>query len=180
MESEQRLLTEIKRGNRLAMRRLYDRYSGYAVAVGLRYVADHDTVQDILQDSFVKVFTAIEKFDYRGEGSLKSWIMRIVVNESLNYLKKNSRLTFTESMLDIADEPEPDTESIPLHTILQMIQQLPSGYRAVFNMFVFEQMSHKEIAAELGITPSTSASQYFRAKNMLAKMIQEYKKTTAI
>ena len=66
------------------MRRLYERYSGYAMAVGLRYIADRDAVQDVLQDSFVKVFAAINGFRYRGEGSLKAWVMRIVANESLN------------------------------------------------------------------------------------------------
>ena len=140
------------------MRRLYERYSGYAMAVGLRYIADRDAVQDVLQDSFVKVFAAINGFSYRGEGSLKAWVMRIVANEV----------------------GEVDVKNIPMSVVMQMIQQLPAGYRTVFNQFVFEEKSHREIASDLGIKESTSASQYFRAKNLLAKMIQEYSKTTTI
>ena len=181
METEKSLLEAILQGKRTAMRRLYERYSGYAMAVGLRYIADRDAVQDVLQDSFVKVFAAIDGFGYRGEGSLKAWVMRIVANESLNYLKQNQRLQFVDEMPDVADEDEEvDVKNIPMSVVMQMIQQLPAGYRTVFNQFVFEEKSHREIASDLGIKESTSASQYFRAKNLLAKMIQEYSKTTTI
>lgn len=181
METEKSLLEAILQGKRTAMRRLYERYSGYAMAVGLRYIADRDAVQDVLQDSFVKVFAAINGFGYRGEGSLKAWVMRIVANESLNYLKQNQRLQFVDEMPDVADEDEEvDVKNIPMSVVMQMIQQLPAGYRTVFNQFVFEEKSHREIASDLGIKESTSASQYFRAKNLLAKMIQEYSKTTTI
>lgn len=181
METEKSLLEAILQGKRTAMRRLYERYSGYAMAVGLRYIADRDAVQDVLQDSFVKVFAAIDRFGYRGEGSLKAWVMRIVANESLNYLKQNQRLQFVDEMPDVADEDEEvDVRNIPMSVVMQMIQQLPAGYRTVFNQFVFEEKSHREIASDLGIKESTSASQYFRAKNLLAKMIQEYSKTTTI
>ena len=162
------------------MRQLYERYSGYAMAVGLRYIPNRDAVQDVLQDSFVKVFTSIDRFEYRGEGSLKAWVMRIVANESLNYLRINNRLRMTDELPEVAEEPEVDSTNLPMPVMMQMIQQLPDGYRTVFNQFVFEQKSHKEIAAELGIKESTSASQYFRAKNMLAKMIKEYTKAKAI
>lgn len=181
METEKSLLEAILQGKRTAMRRLYERYSGYAMAVGLRYIADRDAVQDVLQDSFVKVFAAIDGFGYRGEGSLKAWVMRIVANESLNYLKQNQRLQFVDEMPDVADEDEEvDVKNVPMSVVMQMIQQLPAGYRTVFNQFVFEEKSHREIASDLGIKESTSASQYFRAKNLLAKMIQEYSKTTTI
>lgn len=181
METEKSLLEAILQGKRTAMRRLYERYSGYAMAVGLRYIADRDAVQDVLQDSFVKVFAAINGFGYRGEGSLKAWVMRIVANESLNYLKQNQRLQFVDEVPDVADEDEEvDVKNIPMSVVMQMIQQLPAGYRTVFNQFVFEEKSHREIASDLGIKESTSASQYFRAKNLLAKMIQEYSKTTTI
>lgn len=181
METEKSLLEAILQGKRTAMRRLYERYSGYAMAVGLRYIADRDAVQDVLQDSFVKVFAAIDRFGYRGEGSLKAWVMRIVANESLNYHKQNQRLQFVDEMPDVADEDEEvDVKNIPMSVVMQMIQQLPAGYRTVFNQFVFEEKSHREIASDLGIKESTSASQYFRAKNLLAKMIQEYTKATRI
>ena len=90
------------------MRELYDRYSGYATAVCLRYIPNKDEVEDVMQDSFVKIFTSIDKFELRGEGSLKSWIARIVANESLDYIRRNGRLSFTDEIPDEAEE-EPVT-----------------------------------------------------------------------
>lgn len=175
MKSEKRLLNDIKKGDRAAMRELYDRYSGYATAVCLRYIPNKDEVEDVMQDSFVKIFTSIDKFELRGEGSLKSWIARIVANESLDYIRRNGRLSFTDEIPDEAEE-EPDIDTISDETLMEMIGRLPDGYRVVLNMYVFGQMSHKEIAEKLGIKIGTSASQFFHAKKMLAKMINDYKK----
>ena len=180
MKSEQELLQAINGGSKVAMRELYERYSGYAMAVGLRYMADADAVKDVLQDSFVKIFTSIEAFEYRGEGSLKAWVLRIVANEALTQLRKLHRFSVTQEIPDMPDEPLPEVEQVPMSVIMQFIERLPVGYRTVFNLFVFEQRSHKEIAFLLGIKENSSASQYFRAKNMLAKMIDEYKKTAKI
>ena len=82
METERQLLDAILGGESQAMRRLYDRFSGYTMAIALRYVPDRDDVRDVLQDSFVSVLTSIRQFDYRGEGSLKSWVARIVANRA--------------------------------------------------------------------------------------------------
>lgn len=179
METEKQLLTAILNGNQQAMRQLYERYCGYAMTVALRYIPDRDAVQDVLQDSFVKAFSAIQRFKYRGEGSLKAWLMRIVANQSLTYLRENQRLQVTNDLIDVPDnehEEEVDTRQLPIDVLLKMIQQLPDGYRTVFNLFVFEQKSHQEIAHTLGIKENSSASQFFRAKNMLARMINDYKR----
>lgn len=176
MKPEERLLSEIRSGDRAAMRRLYDRYSTYAMAVCLRYVPDKDEAKDVLQDSFVKILTSVGSFEYRGEGSLRSWIARIVTNESLSFLRRSSRLTFTDDIPDTAEPDPPDIERPSEDCLMEMIGQLPDGYRAVLNMYVFSQMSHKEIARQLGIKESTSASQLFHAKKMLAKMINDYNK----
>lgn len=157
------------------MHELYSRYGGLAAAVARRYVADEDASNDVLQDAFVKVFTSICGFDYRGEGSLKAWVMRIVTNEALTYLRRNSRLTFTDDVPDEPDE-EPEVEKVPPAELNRMIARLPTGYRTVLNLYVFEEKSHKEISQMLGIGESSSASQYLRAKRMLAKMIKEYEK----
>ena len=87
MESEKQLLDDILSGSRDAMHLLYDRYIGYVMAVGLRYVPDRDEVRDVVQDSFVKIFSSISRFEYRGEGSLKGWMLRIVANEAISYAK---------------------------------------------------------------------------------------------
>ena len=166
MESEKQLLDDILSGSRDAMHRLYDRYIGYVMAVGLRYVPDRDEVRDVVQDSFVKIFSSISRFEYRGEGSLKGWMLRIVANEAISYAKAKTKFVFT------------DVERVPPDVLTRLIGTLPDGYRLVLNMYVFEQKSHKEIAAELGIKESTSASQYLRAKKLLATRIKNYLKNT--
>lgn len=158
------------------MRRLYDQYSKYAMAVCLRYVPDRDDVKDVMQDSFVKIFTSLAGFEYRGEGSLKSWIARIVSNEALDHVRRNGRYTFTDDIPDGTDYSDPDIDGVSDDALAEMIGRLPDGYRMVLNMYVFGGMSHKEIAAKLGIAVGTSASQYYHAKRLLAKMINDYKK----
>ena len=150
------------------------------MATALRYVADRDDACDVVQDSFVKIFQSIGQFEYRGEGSLRSWVTRIVVNEALGLLRRKSGLTFTDDIPDTADDEEPDISQVSDEQLATLIAALPEGYRVVLNMYVFGEMSHKEIAAELGISPSTSASQFFHAKKMLARMINEYRRKDII
>lgn len=174
MESEKLLLHDIKGGSRAAMHRLYDRYVGYAMAVALRYVPLRDDAEDVVQDSFVKLFSGIANFEYRGEGSLKAWLLRIVANEAISFTRRQSRITFVDEVPEDVSDDEPEVERVPPAVLMKMIGELPEGYRLVLNMFVFEQRSHKEIADLLGIKESTSASQYLRAKKFLAKKINEY------
>ena len=177
METERQLLDAIRGGERAAMRRLYDRYSGYAMAVGLRYIPERDAVHDVLQDSFVSILSSIGRFDYRGEGSLKSWIARIVSNQSINYLRDNQRFVLTGDIPDEADAAdEPDVGGVPPDVLIEMIGRLPDNYRTVLNLFVFEHRPHREIARLMGIKESTSSSLFFRAKRMLARIIKEYLK----
>lgn len=176
LESEKKLLKAIKNGNRDAMHSLYDRYVGYAMAVSLRYVPLRDDAEDIVQDSFVKVFSAIDRFEYRGEGSLKGWILRIVVNAAISFLKQKERFSCVEEFPDEADVGEPDVELVPPDVLTKLIGELPEGYRVVLNLYVFAQMSHKEIANRLGIKEASSASQYLRAKKLLARKIKDYLK----
>ena len=144
----------------------------------MRYIGNDDDVKDVLQDAFVKIFTQINKFSYRGRGSLKAWVSRIVVNESLQFLRQRKTgncLTSTDNLPDLPDE-EPDIGSVSAETIVGLMRKMPDGYRTVLNLFLLEGKSHKEIAGLLGITPSTSASQFHRARNMLARMIKDYKR----
>ena len=178
METERQLLEAIRGGERAALRRLYDRYSGYAMAIGLRYVPERDEVRDVIQDSFVRILTTIGQFDYRGEGSLKSWVSRIVSNRAVDYLRQHQRFMTVDTIPeepDIADEP--DISGIPPDVLTAMIGRLPPNYRTVLNLYVFEQQPHREIARMLGIKESTSSSLFFRAKKMLAKNIKDYLKS---
>ena len=178
MESEKELLDDIFRGSRDAMHRLYERYVGHAMAVALRYAPLHEDAEDVVQDSFIKVFAAIPNFQYRGEGSLKGWLLRIVANEAITCVRQKSKLTLVEEFPDEPLEEEPPVEKIPPAELTKMIGELPDGYRLVLNMYVFEQLSHKEIALRLGIKESSSASQYLRAKKLLATRIKNYLKNT--
>ncbi len=176
--SEHDLLEEFARGDdKSAASKLYRQYSRYLTAICSRYVANDEDVRDIMQDAFLKIFSNLGKFVYRGEGSLKGWMARVVLNESLKFVRDNGRASFAEFDESVADpEDEPSVEDIPSEVIHQYIRELPDGYRMVFNLFVVEGKSHKEIAELLGIKVNTSASQFFKAKAILAKRINQYRK----
>lgn len=163
----------MRRRDKTAMKMLYDRYVGYLTAVCARYIPDDDEVKDILQEAFIKAFQSMDKFTWRGEGSLKAWLTRIVVNDSLKSLRRKKPLPLSATMTESMEE-EPAFEAVPLDVIQGMIRKLPDGYRTVFNLFVFEDKSHKEIASMLGIKENSSASQLFHAKAMLARWIKDY------
>ena len=183
-DPETTLLEQIRHGDKKAMKELYCHYSGYLNAVCSRYIACDEDVRDVLQESFIKIFSSIDKFCYKGDGSLKAWMSKIAVNESLTLLNKKEKLAIVQYGSDIPDtiddnddDEGPDTGDIPVRAIQAMIRKLPTGYRTVFNLYVFEGKSHKEIAEMLNLKESSSASQLHRAKALLAKMIQEYKST---
>lgn len=183
-DPETTLLEQIRHGDKKAMKELYCHYSGYLNAVCSRYIACDEDVRDVLQESFIKIFSSIDKFCYKGDGSLKAWMSKIAVNESLTLLNKKEKLAIMQYGSDIPDtiddnddDEGPDTGDIPVRAIQAMIRKLPTGYRTVFNLYVFEGKSHKEIAEMLNLKESSSASQLHRAKALLAKMIQEYKST---
>ena len=141
-----------------AVRAIYDSCAQYLFAVCRRYVGDPDSAADVLQD-------------------LKSWMRRIVVNEALMYLRNRRRsagLVADEALPDVPDE-DPDVDNVPMPVLQQMIAGLPDGYRTVFNLYVFEGMSHRQIAGALGISENTSYSQVSRAKSLLAAKIKEYR-----
>lgn len=158
------------------MRRFYERYVGLLTAVCSRYVVDPSDVKDILQESFIKIFDKIDSFDFRGEGSVKAWVSRIVVNNSLKSLRGSGRLLPLSGLPEMPDEPETENvrPDLPAEELQGMIKALPDGYRTVFNLFVFEKKSHREIARMLGIKEDSSASQYLRARRMLAAKIKDY------
>lgn len=174
-DKEQLLLRLFDRGDASAMDKLYAEYAEYLTGVAYRYLGNDDDVKDVLQEAFIKIFTKIGSFKYRGKGSLKAWLTRIVINEALMFLRTSPTTSPPlEGSEEVTDSPH--LEGLG-EVIFDFIARLPNGYRTVFNLFAIDGLSHKEIAAELGITPSTSASQYHKARAMLAKMINEYRKT---
>jgi RNA polymerase sigma-70 factor (ECF subfamily) len=173
-DREQELIRKIACGDRNAAGDFYDEYAGYLTAVCLRYVAARDDAKDVLQESFMRIFDSIDRFEYRGPGALKAWARRIVVNESLRWLEKRKKVRFApdDDPVYRAEAEEPDFERLPTAVILEMIGSLPERYRTVFNLYVFEEMSHREIASMLNIAEGSSASRLHRAKALLAKQIK--------
>lgn len=158
------------------MRTVYATYVRYLAAICSRYIVNNEDVKDVLQDSFLKIFSGIASFEYRGRGSLKGWITKITVNETLKFLQKNNRFEFVEISEQEHDKPdeEPDVDALPSSVLFNLIRELPDGYRTIFNLYVIENKSHKEIAKLLDIKESTSASQLHRAKSLLATKIRQY------
>ncbi len=177
IDKEQQIVEAFRRGEASAMDDLFALFSGYLMGVGARYIADDDEVKDVLQEAFIKIFTQFHSFQYRGKGSLKAWVTRIMVNECLMTLRQKRKLDVVdkEEVPDLPDE-EPDTESLDGNVLMEMIRRLPEGYRQVLNLYVIEGLSHKEIGQMLHIKTDSSASQLHRAKTMLAKMIKDYKR----
>lgn len=168
---------QIRNGDNDAMRVFCSLYVPHLKAVCTRYIVDQEDARDVLQETLISIITHITDFKYRGTGSLQAWATRIAVNAALNFIRNNhhQELTFIRQRIDdVAEEEDPPIEDIPPEAIQQMVRQLPTGYRTVLNLFVFEDKSHEEIARLLGISVSTSTSQLHKAKNMLAAMIQAY------
>ena len=175
-DNEQQLLCLVKQGDAMAMKTVYSTYIRYLAAICSRYIVNNEDVKDVLQDSFLKIFSGIASFEYRGRGSLKGWITKITVNETLKFLQKNNRFEFVEISEQEHDKPdeEPDVDALPSSVLFNLIRELPDGYRTIFNLYVIENKSHKEIAKLLDIKESTSASQLHRAKSLLATKIRQY------
>ena len=173
------LVERIRQKDQRAMSQLYQMYIEELSSVCYRYVPIEEDAKDVLQNSFVKIFTAIPTLDYRGEESLKAWMKKVVANEALAFLRSKNKLQFAaqDALAEeqAEDEESPDTEQITSDELHQIISELPDGYRMVLNLYVFEDYSHRQIAELLGIKESTSASQLYYAKQCLARKIKELK-----
>ncbi|PZR38005.1 MAG: RNA polymerase subunit sigma-70 [Azospira oryzae] len=171
--ADNQLIEGCKRRDQHAQRFLYEHFSGKMFALCCRYVKDKMEAEDVLITAFTKIFERIDQF--KNEGSFEGWIRRIVVNESLTYLRKNKSM-YLETDIEAADR-EPDYEALDSQLqaddLLKLIADLPAGYRIVFNMYSIDGYSHKEIADQLGITESTSKSQLSRARVVLQKALME-------
>ena len=146
------------------------------MSVCLRYADNREMAEDFLQDGFIKVFSSIRSYSY--EGSFEGWMRRIFVNTALEALRKNDLLRNGVELNALEPQQEADysaAEKISADELMELIAQLPPGFRTVFNMFAIEGYSHREIAETLNINESTSRSQYTRAKRLLQKWIKELK-----
>lgn len=172
---ESALVSGCIKGDNRFRKQLYEMYAQQMMAVCFRYAGDRKKAEDILHDGFIKVFESIQSFQYRGKGSLRAWMTKVFANLALQQLREQAlweTLPF-ENMEDLDVETE-EVESIPDDVLLNFVSELPPGYRAVFNQYIFEGKSHKEIARVLGINESSSRSQLTRARAILVDRIKGY------
>ena len=165
---EEELIERIRNNEQRAMSELYYMYANALTSVCYRYLLQEEDVKDVLQESFVSIFTTIGKFRPQHEQSLKSWMVRIVINRSIRFLRERNRLKFVEQddiLLNNTTDEEPDA---------RLICELPDGYRTVLNLYVFEGCTHRQIAEMLSINERTSSSQLYHAKRLLSKRITEF------
>lgn len=173
MNEQDHLIKQILKGERTAQEKLYKLFSGKMFAVCLRYFPDRMEAEDVLQEGFIKVFTHLEQ--YSGSGSLEGWIRRVIVNTALEKLRKKSFLFSLNDHADAISESSSNSafSTMEANELLKLVQELPQGYRIVFNLYAIEGYSHAEIAEKLGISEGTSKSQLARARGTLQKQVKE-------
>ncbi|MDZ4716292.1 MAG: sigma-70 family RNA polymerase sigma factor [Cytophagales bacterium] len=168
---ETELIEGCRRNDPSAQKALYDQLAPKMMAVCLRYVKDRMEAEDVLVTSFLKVFDRIVQF--KATGSFEGWIRKIVVNESLTFLRKHKNM-YLETDLEAAEkeiEIQAASHALEADDLLKLVAELPTGYRIVFNLYAVEGYSHKEIAEQIGITEGTSKSQLSRARSLLQSKI---------
>lgn len=173
---EKQLIDDCRRGDRRAQRRLYETYAGKMMGVCLRYCKDRETAKDLLHDGFLKVFSHIDSFECKG--SFEGWIRRIMVNTALEHLRKQVDEGYSqpiEEAFALSDDDLGALERMQAEELINIIQRLPDTYRMVFNLFVVEGYSHKEIADQMNITESSSRVYLTRAKQLLQSMLAVFK-----
>jgi RNA polymerase sigma factor (sigma-70 family) len=169
--TEKELVKGCIRKDAKSQRMLFEQYAGSMMTVCRRYACDQKEAEDMLQETFIRVFTYIGQFKFRG--SLEGWIRRITVNAALTVLK-NKKIHFSEIKEDQQAFPATDPYLLSdwnAEELLELIRRLPDGYRTVFNLYVLEGYDHEEIGAMLGIQPATSRSQLSKARGILKDQI---------
>ncbi len=170
------LIQECIAGNRTSQERLYKYFAPKMFAICLRYANNHQSAEDILQEGFIKVFNHLDKF--RGDGSFEGWIKRVFINTSIEHYRKatiTQRYVEIDSAYHVSCKDEDAVSKLSRKDLLSVIQQLPIGYRTVFNLYAIEGFTHREIAAKLTISEGTSKSQLARARAMLHRMLKNIK-----
>ena len=170
--TEQEIIQGCKSGDRRAQKALYDKYSAKMFGVCKRYVKSIESAEDVLVEAFYKVFNKIDMFS--NEGSFEGWIRRVVVNESLMFLRKNYRFNEHVEIDEVPVQAETVNieDQLSANEILRLLDKLPTGYRTVFNLYVLEGLKHKEIAELLEISINTSKSQLILAKKRLKDLVE--------
>lgn len=168
---EQQLIRDCKRGKSEAQQAVYEKYASLMMAVCFRYIRDRMEAEHVMVGGMVKVFKNVHQF--QEQGSFEGWVRRIMVNESLMYLRKNKNMSLSTDIDEMREEPNYDhlSETLGAEELLKLIAELPVGYRTVFNLYAIEGYKHEEIGEMLGISSGTSKSQLNRARKLLQKQL---------
>ncbi|MGV3557536.1 RNA polymerase sigma factor [Larkinella arboricola] len=171
--TETQLVAALQRADSRAQKTLYDRYASKMLTVCVRYVSNRYEAEEILMDGFMRVFDKITQ--YKNDGSFEGWIRRIMVNESLMYLRRNKQWRAEVALDDAPTDADPvyADQNLLAEDLLNLLEELPAGYKTVFNLYAIEGYSHAEIADVLGITESTSKSQLHRARALLQRLVAQ-------
>lgn len=171
--TEEELIENCRKGKRKAQRELYDRFAPKMFGLCRRYVKNKQNAEDVLMQGFMKVYDKLGTF--QSKGSFEGWIRRIMVNESLMFLRKQHDFTVSTevSELPVRVVTLNAEDDLVAQDILNLLEQLPTGYRTVFNLYVLEGYKHREIAEELGISINTSKSQLILARKRLREMLEQ-------
>lgn len=171
-QSPEELLQKSVRGDRKSQEKLYRQFYGFAMGVCVRYTQSRDEALEIVNDSFLKVFTKGDQYD--SKYPFKAWFRRIIVNTALDFYRSQQKHYFHENIEEAYEVSSNDSSPLSQlnhEEIIMLIQRLPSGYKMVFNLFVIDGFSHEEISNQLGISVGTSKSNLSRAREALRKMI---------
>jgi len=175
--SDREIILGCLQKNRNYQKILFDKYSGILMTVCRRYFPEHELAEDALQEGFIRIFQSLQQFNF--QGSFEGWLKKVVVNVALRKIQTERKV---RDWADLSSAENKEfrcsaIDKLEEEDILTIIGSLPSGYRTVFNMYVMDGFSHKEIAGVLSITESTSRSQLVKARQMLQKMIIETKES---
>lgn len=171
-KSETQLIKKAVKSNRDAQRQLYEKYAPKMLSVCRRYIKDEHYAEDVMISAFMKVFTNLNKFGF--QGSFEGWVRRIMVNESISFLRKQKQPLFTEDMIVYPEESWNNiNQELDVEQIQELIDSLPDGYKMVFVLYAVEGYKHGEIAEMLEVSENTSKSQLFKARKMLQQKLIE-------
>jgi len=172
--NEQQTIAACVQGESWARKAIYETYAPTMMSLCIRYVGNKETARDLLQDGFIKVFTRIHT--YSSKGAFAGWIYRIFVTTALEYLRKTDALKSAADITDydqqLKDVDASVLDKLSADELMECVKKLPPGYRIVFNLYAIEGYAHQEIADMLGISVTTSKTQFMRARNALQKSVE--------
>ena len=161
------LIRDCQKQDRRAQKELFYRYSKQMMYVAYRYTTDHDTAQESVQESFIRIFKGIKSLQGRDEATLLSWMRKITARESLRIVKKSRRISYAEEVDTVGHQSPGVYDKMQSDEVLELLSTMPEGYRTVIQLYAIEGYTHEEIAALLNISVSTSRSQLTRARRMI-------------